>query len=170
MIYYTADTHFDDVGAITFYNRPFKNVSEMNKAIIERWNQRVQDDDTVYILGDMFFDANNAENILKCLRGKKYLIIGNHDDLWMNSLNLDKYFNGVNLILEINIGNDNAVMCHYPMLSWNNVFNTYMIHGHIHNNTMADYFPFILKRNTILNAGVDINKFTPVTFDELIDK
>ena len=32
-----------------------------------------------------------------------------------------------------------------------------MIHGHIHADTSADYFPLICNSLNVLNAGVDIN-------------
>ena len=44
-----------------------------------------------------------------------------------------------------------------------------MIYGHIHNNTNADYWPLIAERDQMLNAGVDINGFSPVTLEELIE-
>ena len=43
-----------------------------------------------------------------------------------------------------------------------------MIYAHIHNNTNADYWPLIRTNSLMLNAGVDINGFAPVTLDELI--
>ena len=43
-----------------------------------------------------------------------------------------------------------------------------MLHGHIHNDTSSDYFPLIASRERVLNAGVDINGFRSVTFDELL--
>lgn len=44
-----------------------------------------------------------------------------------------------------------------------------MVYGHIHNNTNADYWPLIAARSQMLNAGVDINGFAPVTLDEMIE-
>lgn len=46
---------------------------------------------------------------------------------------------------------------------------TYMIHGHIHNDTKADFWPLIAACDNILNAGADINGFMPVTFDEMLE-
>ena len=43
-----------------------------------------------------------------------------------------------------------------------------MIHGHIHNNTDAEYFELLRSMPNILNAGIDINNFKPVTFNELL--
>ena len=44
-----------------------------------------------------------------------------------------------------------------------------MVYGHIHNHTAdLDYWPYIAGKDHMLNAGVDINYFTPATLDELI--
>lgn len=44
-----------------------------------------------------------------------------------------------------------------------------MVFGHIHANTDADYWPFIAQNEKMLNAGVDINGYVPVTFDEMVE-
>ena len=46
---------------------------------------------------------------------------------------------------------------------------TYMIHGHINADTSADFWPLIQRRDHVLNAGVDLNGYRPVTFDELVE-
>lgn len=33
-------------------NRPFESPQKMDEVMIDRWNETVSDDDTVYILGD----------------------------------------------------------------------------------------------------------------------
>ena len=52
MIWLTSDTHFCHDREFIFGPRGFSCVEEMNKAIVERWNSVVSDDDTVYHLGD----------------------------------------------------------------------------------------------------------------------
>ena len=37
-----------------------------------------------------------------------------------------------------------------------------------HNNTGDDYWPLIMRRSRMLNAGVDVNGFEPVSFEELV--
>ena len=44
-----------------------------------------------------------------------------------------------------------------------------MIFGHIHNNTNAAYWPLIRASPQMLNAGVDVNDFQPVTLEELME-
>ena len=92
MIYFTADTHFGHYNVIRFCDRPFASAEEMDEAMIQNWNDRVTGNDTVYILGDMFFRSTNAEGILKRLKGKKRLIVGNHDGSWMTSLTTQGIF------------------------------------------------------------------------------
>ena len=60
-------------------------------------------------------------------------------------------------------------LCHYPLLSWKHAKRSYMIHGHIHRKTDMDYWPLLCNRDRVLNAGVDINGFSPVTFEELLE-
>ena len=43
-----------------------------------------------------------------------------------------------------------------------------MVFGHIHANTNADYWPLIAGRTRMFNAGVEVNGYAPVTFDELV--
>lgn len=171
MKYYIADTHFGHENIIRFCNRPFSSVNEMNEVIINNWNKRVKEIDEIYIAGDMFFKMNigEVEAILNRLKGRKHLIIGNHDSSWITDELIDKYFESCNNYLEIHDYKKFIVLSHYPMLSYNKQSGGYMIHGHIHNDTLFDYWPVLVRRERILNAGVDINGFKPVTINELIE-
>ena len=44
-----------------------------------------------------------------------------------------------------------------------------MVHAHTHNDKSADYWPLMQARERVLNAGVDINGFGPVTFEEMYE-
>lgn len=169
MIYFISDTHFGHKNILKLCNRPFESIEEMDETIIKNWNDRVDGSDTVYIIGDMFFRSNNAEKILQRLKGKKRLIIGNHDGSWMTKFDATKYFASIDNYLEVSIDNHLVVMCHYPLLTWKHQKKSYMIHGHIHSDTQTDFWPLIAVRDNVLNAGVDINGFTPVSLSELIE-
>ena len=117
----------------------------------------------------MFFRCDDPESILKQLHGKKHLLVGNHDGSWIHKFDTAKYFKSVSHILETSDGAHAITLCHYLMLTWNHQRKSYMIHGHIHNNTEIDFWPLMIKRGNILNAGVDMNGFKPVPFDELIE-
>lgn len=169
MIYFTADTHFGHENIIKFCNRPFSDVHEMNEYMISAWNARVRANDTVFIIGDMFFKSEeNPEHILSRLHGSKRLIVGNHDHGWLSKLNPNRFFETIDGILEYSDNGKNFVMCHYPLLTYRHETKWYMIHGHIHNNTDLDFWPLLKSRPLVLNAGVEINNFMPVSFEELV--
>lgn len=171
MVYFISDTHFFHENIIKLANRPFSSIEKMNQKLIENWNRKIKGNDTVYILGDMFFrckESENIENILSQLNGKKHLIIGNHDSSWMDKVNLNKYFVEVTDFKVTTNGEYAVTLCHYPLLTWKHESKSYMIHGHIHANTTDDFFPLICKRERVLNAGIDINNFEPCTLEELI--
>lgn len=79
------------------------------------------------------------------------------------------YFESVNNLHYTTDGKHQLTLCHYPMMSWPHMMRCYMVHGHIHANTDADYWPLIRSNPLMLNAGVDINNFEPVTFDEMVE-
>ena len=106
--------------------RPYANIGEMNEALISAWNKRVTGNDTVYILGDMFFRYEDPESILKRLHGKNRLILGNHDGSWTSKVDLRKYFLSVDTMLETSDGKRAITLCHYPLLSWKHAKRSYM--------------------------------------------
>ncbi|MBY7146876.1 metallophosphatase, partial [Levilactobacillus brevis] len=90
MQFFTSDTHFfhkDLLGDSDFAPRPFASVDEMNQTIIDNWNARVAETDTVYHLGDiaLYFTKpaiksdETVFNVLSQLNGHLELIKGNHD-------------------------------------------------------------------------------------------
>lgn len=165
MIYYTSDLHLGHKNVIRLCGRPFADVDEMDEILINNWNKTVHADDEVYILGDLMFRAEREpEWYLKRLKGKKRLILGNHDSSWINKVNLNDWFVSVDRLKVINTGYGKASLCHFPMLDGEG---RYLIHGHIHNKTSQNYWAILKDSERTLNAGVDINGFAPVTFEQL---
>ena len=125
--------------------------------------------DSIFILGDLMFrNEKPPEEYLRQLKGKKHLIIGNHDLTWIKKCDLTRWFKSVNHLHYTSDGKHSLTLCHYPVMSWPHMARCYMVHGHIHANTDADYWPLIRRNPMMLNAGVDINNYEPVTFDEMI--
>ena len=171
MIYFTSDLHLGHKNVLKLCNRPFNSIEEMDACLIDNWNSRVTNNDTVYILGDLMFrNSVPPEEYLSQLKGKKHLIRGNHDRDWTKKVDISKYFVSNENLSFISDGKHRITVCHYPMMSWpHRSTNGYMIFGHIHHNTDAVYWPIIEQSELMLNAGVDINGFKPVTFDELVE-
>jgi len=74
--------------------------------------------DTVYIVGDMFSRCSYAETILKHVKDKKRLVVGNHGSSWINKVDLKWYFVSEDNFLEISYGKHVLTICYYPLLSW----------------------------------------------------
>lgn len=168
MIFFTPDLHLGHENCIRLCNRPFSSIEEMDETLIENWNHKVTGKDTVYILGDLIYRSQKPpEEYLRRLRGKKHLILGNHDRGWIRSCQMERFFESVNNLLYVADGKRQYTLCHYPMMSWPHIMRCYMVFGHIHGNTDADYWPLIQGNERMLNAGVDVNHFEPVTFEEM---
>lgn len=116
MIYFTSDLHFGHSKILQLQNRQFESIEEMDKILIENWNNKVTD----YILGD--FTLKKAEeyilNILNQLNGEKYLIKGNHD-YWVKKKSLSSKFEWIKDYYELKYNKEKFVLCHYPLVEWN---------------------------------------------------
>lgn len=137
----------------------------MNGVLIANWNSQVTNGDTVYIMGDLFFRTTDAEPLIKQLKGKKHLIIGNHDNSWLKKLDVSKYFESVERLKVFGNGKCKVTLCHYPMMSFEG---DYLIYGHIHNNKNDTYWPLLRTMDNALNACVEVNGYMPVIFEDLI--
>ncbi|MGN0297899.1 MAG: metallophosphoesterase, partial [Lachnospiraceae bacterium] len=91
MRFYISDLHFYHRALNTAMDcRGFVSVEEMNAFMIAQWNSRVRRNDEVVILGDLSLGKGEETNaVLDQLKGKLYLIEGNHDRMYLH----DKNFN-----------------------------------------------------------------------------
>ena len=160
--FFTADPHFFHEGIIGHCDRPFANAQEMNEAIIRNWNAVVPAAGTVIVLGDMFWkgDLEACERITRRLKGKKYLVAGNHDKFPRETyLNLG--FEDATDYLEFHLEGRLVVCSHYPILEWNGFYRgSWHLHGHVHGK--GSHFS---KR--VLDVGVDCHNFTPLRWREV---
>lgn len=134
MNYYISDTHF---GCQNQYEGRTLGHDQIIKS---RWNAAVHNNDDVYILGDIGREGGNKDNeylceIISTLKGNKHLIQGNHEKLKDNRLR--QLFVEIVPYKEItdnhNGLNHNLVLCHYPVLFWNNQHKGWIhLYGHLH--------------------------------------
>ena len=146
MYFVTSDEHFGHVNILKYCNRPFENVHEMNKAIIDRHNEVVDDNDTVIHAGD-FTMGRDAHRYISKLNGNHIFLEGSHDK-WMG-----KHHNN-RQILEIKIQGTPVIICHYCMRTWaRSHYNSWHLFGHSHGRLES-----LGKSHDI---GVDGNNFYP---------
>ncbi len=157
-IFFTADNHFGHANIIRYDKRPFADVEEMNRVMIENWNSVVQPTDTVYHLGDVsIMRPESTREILDRLNGKIYLIRGNHDKAAEHKLCRDR-FEWIKdyHFLALNGGVKIALM-HYAMRVWDRRhYGSWQLYGHSHGRLPPDENVFSL------DVGVDCWGFRPL--------
>ena len=173
-VYFTADLHFGHNGIIESCGRPFEDISDMNRALIRNWNARVTNNDHVYIVGDVYYGGRRAAGqdeaieIVKKLNGILHLVAGNHDLPYLKNTEYHYLFADVDHLRYLSHDGKDIFLCHYPIAEWSGFFRgSWHIYGHIHNQKNAAFL-HMMNLDKALNAGVDICRFMPVTFQELI--
>jgi calcineurin-like phosphoesterase family protein len=136
----------------------------MDFMMAKNWNQCIAPDDEVYFLGDFAFykEKESARRLLSTLHGRKYLIVGNHDNRKTKSKWIEAGFSLVDdaLIIELSSGRYVFLM-HNP--NWNgwpdypniSVCDLWKLHGHVHDK-------WTIKKG-LLNVGVDVHSFSPIS-------
>lgn len=122
MRYYIADCHFGHDKVRELDGRPFATVEQMDACMIERWNQVVRKKkDEVVILGDFCMGKGERVNeLLAQLNGKKCLIHGNHDKMFLHDKKLDaSLFEWIRPYAELRDNNRKVVLSHYPIICYN---------------------------------------------------
>lgn len=157
----------------------------MNDTLVTNWNSVVGENDIVFVLGDFCFDQKTQwVKFLDKLKGKKYLIQGNHDK--DASIPYDR-FEAVADIAQIYLYSytvydrdldketdvyDKFVLCHYCMVSWPGQWQGfYHLFGHGHtrkNNTALDAALIDKRPLPSYDVGVDNNDFTPISQEEVV--
>ena len=174
---YTSDLHLGHANILKLDGRPFKDTKEMGLEILRRWNEKVDKEDTIYILGDIIW-KNDEENIaiLKALNGHKHLILGNHDRL---NANIKSCFESITSYNEIKDEGRAIVLSHYPMPVFKNHYykNNYMLYGHVHTTVesmVVDKIKLIMENNgfpcEMYNVGCMLWDYVPVTLDEILER
>lgn len=168
-IWFTSDTHYGHSNIIkpSYSNRPFKDVTEMDEAMIENWNTFVQDEDEVYHLGDIAYaDVKRFKEIFYHLKGRKKVLKGNHDKEFFKHEPRTFGVEWVENLHEIKVPDKDAydgkaqmiVLCHYSMRVWNKShFGSWNLYGHSH-GSLEDP-PTLLS----MDVGVDAvaRRFSP---------
>ena len=169
MIYFTADLHFGHSNVISYENRPFQTVEEMDGALIQNWNRRVSPEDEIFILGDLTLKGPEKANaVLEQLQGRKYLVRGNHDGYVERAAFCQAHFQWVKDYYELVYQGRRFILCHYPLLSWNGMWRGAVhLHGHQHNPPCynEDIRKIVLAR---LDVGVDAQNMAPISLEELL--
>lgn len=149
--YFTSDLHFFHKNICKFTDRKLVTSQEDHEQwLVNIWNSRIENEDLVYILGDISFGKyQQTADFVESLNGQKIVIKGNHDnEQHLNRLKHDGIILSWKLYDEVEIQGTKACLMHYPIASWNRQhYGSYMLHGHSH----GMYQGF----GKILDVGID---------------
>ena len=170
MIWFTSDLHFNHTNILKYepISRPFETVEEMNEVLIENWNRHVDEEDTVYVLGDLCMGKDtDIPGILERLKGHIILIRGNHDGSKRRKI-YEKHGIEIKDICYLSYKGRYFVMCHFPIASEEFMemvrkdnSEVIMLYGHIHSNAPKGYV------DGTFHVGVDTNELRPVSVEEI---
>lgn len=169
--FFISDLHFGHQNILKYENRPFSTVEQMDKQLIRNWNSVVGNNDEVYILGDVSFhkDPRKTLNILKQLHGRKFLVLGNHDREILKNPKLKEQFEWVRDYYKLHYKGKKLILFHFPIQVWDERHhNAIHLYGHIHSNVGKHVMEYDIPNS--YNVGADVNKYTPISFEEVLDK
>lgn len=155
MNYYISDLHLfcksQTKQGVNYDNRPFENTDQMHDYILRRWNARVTNSDTVYILGDISLRGCNGPliGLVAQLKGKKVLIKGNHDDVrdYRYALLFDEILDYKELTDHMDGKVYKLVLQHYPVLMWKDQHKGAIhLYGHTHNSVEDAFYQDSIRR------------------------
>lgn len=178
-LFFISDHHFAHARIIQYSARPFEHVKAMDRAMIQRWNDAVGPEDTVYHLGDFTLSGRKAaRKYFAQLHGHIKVLAQpwHHDCKWLPEalgpcaeltsasgfpvellppmvvLELEDYAEG---------GHAKAlVLCHYPLASWDRRhYGAWHLFGHCHGTHANGGKSF--------DIGVDCTDFTPWSLEQV---
>lgn len=143
MDWFTSDLHLGH--ELVKNTRGFKSLEEMKEKIYSMFDV-VNKNDRVFILGDIAWDLENAQELINYLIFKKkvsnlYIIEGNHDvTRWKDKIKSHPrlhIYQTMYVKSQKGLGYNSLFLSHYPHIVYNKSHHgTYMLHGHGHVDTM----------------------------------
>lgn len=181
--FFTSDLHLGHQNIISFCDRPYSTVDNMNHDLVDRWNAIVGRHDEVIVVGDLAMGKlDESLAFVRRFNGTKKLIPGNHDRMF--GCEGTKYRNTCDWYLQagfaeilddqinVDIAGTTYLVCHFPYKgeSKEGHEDRYqekrpkdegmrLIHGHIHGHWR--------KTGHMVDVGVDAWGGRPVSEDEL---
>ena len=171
----TSDEHYGHRNILSYCERPFAGIGGMERAFVERHNAVVQDRDEVIHVGDFAMDEDDVPRILKLLRGRHSLVVGNHDRCHPcrkhHGAAKRRYLQyGFERVVE-NLVVAGMLVHHMPYSGDDREkYHEYrpkdeglvLLHGHVHGRWKT--------RDRMINVGVDVRDYAPVALDAIIEE
>ena len=159
-IFVTSDTFFGRKKSATA--RGFSSTEEMNEAMTNIWNNKVNPEDIVIHLGNFAWTCDDVENMCNKLNGEILFMIAEHDQSLLDLKEADADL----VILENAIyTHGNVVFCHWPLEEWpGKKLDKFHFHGHLSSNIKSD-----IKQLQRLNVCCDNWSLAPIDVKDTLE-
>lgn len=160
-----SDPHFFHANICKFTRsngeplRPWDDAVEMSEWMIKEYNDRVDDGDRVYILGDLAMNRKGLDRSISRLKGRKVLVKGNHDT------DKNSYYSQFFDDVRAYAFRDGVIMSHIPIHPESLSRWRLNLHGHLHNNVVL--LPNKRPDTRYRCACVEHTGYVPVLFEEI---
>lgn len=155
-MFFVADEHYGHKNIIKYNDRPFSDIKDMDESIIKGFNKKVPSNAVTIHAGDFCLGSRKYEVVkeryIDQLNGDHVFLLGSHDHWLPNSRTHE--------IIEITIGGQTVVVCHYAMRVWSKShYGSWHLYGHSHG-----HLPSIGKSHDI---SLDNTFFLPLSWVEV---
>lgn len=168
----TSDLHYGHNKSFLYEPRGFTSIDDMMQEMVKLWNEKVNANDDVYVLGDLMLNDNEQiHDIIRSLNGRLHIAIGNHDTT--RRIELYETFSNVVEIqyaYRLRYGKYHFYLTHYPTLVGNSddgdklYQKTINLCGHSHTSEpFADW-----DKGAIYHCELDAHNNSPVLLDDII--
>lgn len=183
-LWFTSDTHYNHANicsATTKWTDPvtcreFVSLEQMNWHLISNINEKVEQDDILFHLGDWSFGGFEQIQAFRdsIFCKNVHIITGNHDHhIENNKEGIQSIFSSVNKYLNLNVkwnvgthfaGDQRFALMHFPIASWDNMAKGAIhLHGHVH------FEPRLrIGKGKMMDVGVDGNGLYPIEMKEVL--
>jgi len=182
--HFSADLHLGHANIVTYCARPFADSVEMDRYLLETWNEAVGADDEVWVLGDLALGRIDESLALASrLQGTKVLVPGNHDRCWAGQAKLTRRqewlaryaeagFEVVEGPVSLTVGGEAVLAHHFPYSGDSQESDRFrdhrpadegrwLLHGHVHTRWR--------QCGRMINVGVDAWAGRPVSESQLAE-
>ena len=183
-LWFTSDTHYNHANicsATTKWTDPvtcreFVSLEQMNWHLISNINEKVEQDDILFHLGDWSFGGFEQIQAFRdsIFCKNVHIITGNHDHhIENNKEGIQSIFSSVNKYLNLNVkwnvgthfaGDQRFALMHFPIASWDNMAKGAIhLHGHVHFEPNKR-----IGKGKMMDVGVDGNGLYPIEMKEVL--
>ena len=160
-VWVVSDAHWGHKNILK-YRPEFSEIYDHDWVIMENILQSVNKRDTLWMLGDMFFDLDSLKFARSLRSHVKYIhfVLGNHDSDNNKRQEVLRSIIAEDLVDKIHgLAKVNGVWMSHAPIHPDELRGKPNIHGHVHKCTLDDKRYF--------NACVDVNEYGPVAFQEI---